>query len=77
MVKQHDRSIFRKAWALYYDGFREMPRWGRVLWTLILIKLVIMFLVFKPFLMPNYLNSRYDTPVEKTNHVIKELTRKP
>ena len=77
MIKQHDKSPWRRVWALYYDGFRDMPRWGRILWTLILIKLVIMFLVFKPFLMPNYLNSRYDSPVEKADHVLQELTRKP
>ena len=66
--------MLRKAWDLYYDGFRNMPRWGRTLW---LIKLCIMFLVFKLWLMPNYLNSHYDSAEEKSNHVFEELTTKP
>ena len=53
--------MLRKAWDLYYDGFRNMPRWGRTLWLIIIIKLCIMFLVFKLWLMPNYLNSHYDS----------------
>ena len=63
--------MLRKAWDLYYDGFRSMPRWGRT------IKLCIMFLVFKLWLMPNYLNSHYDSAEERSNHVFEELTTKP
>lgn len=69
--------MLRKIWALYYDGFREMPRWGRALWALVLAKLFIMFAVFRLLLMPNYLNSRFDTAEEKGDHVIEELTTKP
>jgi hypothetical protein len=36
-----------------------------------------MFLVFKLWLMPNYLNSHYDSAEEKSNHVFEELTTKP
>ena len=69
--------MLRKAWDLYYDGFRNMPRRGRTLWLIIIIKLCIMFLVFKLWLMPNYLNSHYDSAEEKSNHVFEELTTKP
>ena len=69
--------MLRKAWDLYYGGFRNMPRWGRTLWLIIIIKLCIMFLVFKLWLMPNYLNSHYDSAEEKSNHVFEELTTKP
>ena len=69
--------MLRKAWDLYYDGFRNMPRWGRTLWLIIIIKLCIMFLVFKLWFMPNYLNSHYDSAEEKSNHVFEELTTKP
>ena len=54
-----------------------MPRWGRTLWLIIIIKLSIMFLVFKFWLMPNFLNSNYDSAQEKSDHVFKELTTKP
>ena len=69
--------MLRKAWDLYYDGVMNMPRWGRTLWLIIIIKLCIMFLVFKLWLMPNYLNSHYDSAEEKSNHVFEELTTKP
>ena len=69
--------MLKKVWRLYYDGFKNMPRWGRTLWLIIIIKLCIMFLVFKLWLMPNYLNSHYDSAEEKSNHVFEELTTKP
>ena len=69
--------MLKKAWYLYYDGFKNMPRWGRTLWLIIIIKLSIMFLVFKLWLMPNYLNSHSDSAEAKSEHVFKELTTKP
>ena len=69
--------MLRKAWDLYYDGFRNMPRWGRTLWLIIIIKLCIMLLVYKLSLMPKYFNSHYDSAEEKSNHVFEELTTKP
>ena len=69
--------MLKKVWDLYYDGFKNMPRWGRTLWLIIIIKQSIMFLVFKFWLMPNFLNSNYDRAQEKSDHVFKELTTKP
>lgn len=43
-----------KAFDLYYDGFRNM-RLGKTLWTIILIKLFIMFAILKVFFFPNFL----------------------
>ena len=37
-----------------YDGFRNMTL-GRTLWTVILIKLVVIFAVLKVFFFPDYL----------------------
>ena len=47
-------SWLRKIWHLYYDGFRSMTL-GRTLWTVILIKLFIIFVVLKLFFFPNYI----------------------
>ena len=44
----------RNAWHLYYDGFRSMTL-GRTLWTVILIKLFIIFVVLKLFFFPNFI----------------------
>ena len=38
--------ILYKVYRFYIDGFRSMTV-GRVLWTVILIKLVVIFLVLK------------------------------
>jgi hypothetical protein len=70
-------SVLANVWKLYYDGFRHMPSWGRRLWLIVIIKLCVMFLIFRLFLMPNYLNSRYDTFQEKSDHVIEQLITKP
>lgn len=69
--------MLKGAWNLYYDGFRQMPRWGKILWVIIITKLLIMFIVFKLILMPNYLNKTYTTDEEKSNHVLEQLITKP
>lgn len=38
----------RKVWELYRDGFRQMT-WGRPLWALIILKVIILFLVLRMF----------------------------
>ena len=43
-----------KVFDLYYDGFRHM-RLGKTLWTVILVKLFIMFAILKVFFFPNFL----------------------
>ena len=43
-----------RVFYLYYDGFRNM-RLGKTLWTIIAIKLFIMFAVLKVFFFPNFL----------------------
>ncbi len=58
----------------YLDGFRNM-RLGRLLWAIILLKLVIFFGVIKPFFMPDYLDARFagDTAA-KAAYVLDRLT---
>lgn len=63
--------------SIYYDGLRTMPRWGKILCMIVIAKLLVMFIVFKLLLMPNYLNSHYETDEEKSNHVFDNLTTKP
>ena len=38
------RGFFYKVYHLYYDGFRQMTL-GKTLWTIIIIKLFIMFAI--------------------------------
>lgn len=63
-------NFFRRAWLLYYDGFREM-RLGRTLWFIILFKLAIMFLVLKIFFFQSHLGGLDDE--QKADRVSNEL----
>ncbi|HNU78472.1 MAG TPA: DUF4492 domain-containing protein [Prolixibacteraceae bacterium] len=59
----------------YYEGFRNMTV-GRSLWVIILIKLFIIFVVFRLFFFPDFLNDRFSSDREKSEYVIDELTNK-
>lgn len=39
---------FKGIWEFYRDGFRNMT-WGRPLWGLIILKVIILFLVLRMF----------------------------
>lgn len=47
-------GFFYRVFDLYYDGFKNMTL-GKTLWTVIIVKLIIMFLVLKVFFFPNFL----------------------
>ena len=51
--------FLHQAYHLYYDGFRSMTL-GKTLWTVILIKLIIIFAVLKVFFFPNFIHSKVD-----------------
>lgn len=65
--------MVKKVFKFYYDGFSNMTKSSRKLWLIIIIKLIIMFAILKVFFFPDFLNSRYDTNEEKSNHVIEQL----
>jgi len=66
--------ILKKIFYFYYDGFREMTV-GRKLWIIILVKLVVIFIVFRIFFFQDFLDSHFDTQKEKSDYVIDELTK--
>lgn len=51
-----------------------MPLWGRSLWLIVLIKVFIMFAVFKLVFFPNYLKTNFSNDEERSKHVIEQLT---
>lgn len=63
--------FFYRAYDLYADGFRNM-KLGRTLWTIIIIKLFIMFFVLKLFFFPNFL-SKNASDGDKAGFVSKEM----
>ncbi len=62
------------VFEFYRDGFRGMVL-GKKLWTIIFIKLFVMFAVLKLFFFPNYLNSKFQTEEEKGQFVLEQITR--
>ncbi len=69
----NNKNVFVRIFRFYVDGFRNMTL-GKTLWTIILIKLFIMFFVLKLFFSPNILNANFNTDEERAEHVGMELT---
>lgn len=67
-------GIGRRIWRLYADGFREMTI-GRYLWAIILIKLAVLFLVFRLFFFPDILARDYDNDEEIAEAVRTNLLK--
>lgn len=67
-------KLLYKVFHLYYDGFRTMTL-GKTLWTIILIKLVVIFLVLKLFFFPDYINSKAKNK-DKAEFVSTEMLKR-
>ena len=68
--------LFTRIARFYWAGFRSMTL-GRTLWCIILVKLLIMFAVLKPFFFPSYLQGSEQEKVqevssEPTNRILSE-----
>lgn len=70
-----NNNIFVRLFRFYYDGFRSMT-WGKQLWVIILVKLFIMFAIFRLFFFPNILNSKFDSDEQKSDYVLEELIKR-
>ena len=68
-------NLVKRIIKFYIDGFRNLDKVGIKLWIIIGIKLFIMFVILKLFFFPDFLNSRFDTDKEKSEYVIKSLTK--
>lgn len=66
----------RKAssvWSLYADGFRNLT-WGKPLWYLIILKLVLLFAVLRVFFFQPVLSGMDDG--QKSEHVGMQLSER-
>ena len=64
------KQLYR-IYDIYADGFRNM-KIGRTLWTIIIIKLIIIFAVLKVFFFPDFL-SEHATNGDKAEFVAGEM----
>ncbi|MDE6115882.1 MAG: DUF4492 domain-containing protein [Duncaniella sp.] len=62
----------QRIFRFYMDGFRSMTI-GKKLWILIIIKLIIIFCVFKLFFFPDILDRDYDNDVQRADAVRSTL----
>lgn len=70
-VEPMKKGLLFQIFHLYYDGFRTMTL-GKTLWTIILIKLAIIFLVLKLFFFPDFINTNSKNG-DKAGFVSKEI----
>jgi hypothetical protein len=64
-----------KVLRFYYDGFRNMPLWGKKVWIIIIIKLFLIFIVLKLFFFPDFLKKHYDSYKQRGDYVLEKLTK--
>lgn len=64
-----------RIYRFYRDGFRGMTV-GRWLWLMILVKLFILFFIFRLFFFPNILSRDYDTDEQRAEAVRTALVEK-
>ncbi len=67
--------MVKRVIRFYVDGFRSMASWSRTLWIIILLKLFILFFIFKLIFFKDTLNTKYDTDRERSEHVIEQITK--
>ncbi|MGC8866093.1 MAG: DUF4492 domain-containing protein [Bacteroidales bacterium] len=68
--------MMRAIYRFYADGFRSMTV-GKTLWTIVFIKLFIMFAVFRLFFFKPYLKEKLPDDKSRSEYVIEQLTRNP
>lgn len=65
-------NIVIRIYRFYRDGFRSMTV-GRWLWLMIIVKLFILFFIFKLFFFPNLLSRDYDNDDDRAQAVREAL----
>lgn len=67
------KSRIISIWNFYVEGFRNMT-WGRTLWWLILLKVIVLFAVLRAFFFQPVLSGK--TQEQKMEHVGMQLIQK-
>ena len=66
-------ALIRIYW-FYRDGLAQMTL-GRLLWKIIVIKLIILFAVLKLFFFPDFLATKFTTAQQRADYVMEQLTQ--
>ena len=71
IIAMKNKSTLKSIWNFYVEGFRNMT-WGRPLWGLIFLKIIILFFVLRLFFFQPTLAGKSES--EKIDIVSTELT---
>ena len=66
------KNTFLSIWNFYVDGFRNMT-WGRTLWLLIFLKIVVLFFILRAFFFQPILGGK--TEEQKIEYVGTQLMK--
>lgn len=69
-------DYLNRIFKFYYEGFRDM-KLGKTLWAIVLIKIFIIFAVFRLFFFHDFLGAKFRTSEEKSDYVIEQLITNP
>ncbi len=64
--------MLKRILFFYIDGFKNLSDLGRKLWVIIIIKLVVIFVIFRAFVMPT-IDSKLSKDKQQQLY-IKQLT---
>ena len=66
------KNMLLSIWNFYVDGFRNMT-WGRTLWLLIFLKIVVLFFILRAFFFQPVLGGK--TEEQKIEYVGTQLMK--
>ena len=67
------KNIIKSVYRFYSEGFRDMSSWGRKAWTIILIKLFVIFVILRIFFFHDFLGSKFRDESHKSDYVRNQL----
>ncbi len=73
----HIISVCRRFFRFYYDGFRDMPGWGRKIWFILILKFFIIFAILKLFFFRDFNQTKFDNDRQRSEYVLDQLTKSP
>ena len=65
--------MLKRILFFYIDGFKNLSDLGRKLWVIIIIKLVVIFVIFRAFLFPT-LDTKIPDKEKQKELYIKQIT---
>jgi len=65
---------FNNIFRFYYDGFMNMSDWGKKVWIIIIVKLIIIFAIFRLFFFNDFLQKNFDNDNRRSEYVLDQLT---